>query len=175
MACLDKCKRYRNGVVVAKGRQAHFRRWVWLFISSSFLHEVASIHLHELRAFVDSSDHITFPPNSSLPSHFLRWRPPVQDSYTISPPDHPGTLRLRPSRLNLTALDGNYAGPEGQTFVGRRQSHTLFSFGADLEFNPQKEEEEAGISAFLTQEVTHESAVAYVIRWTYEGLGQVRS
>lgn len=60
-------------------------------------------------------------------------------------------LRIEPSTLNLTALNGNYAGPAGQAFVGRRQSHTLFSFRVDLDFTPTQRDEEAGVSAFLTQ------------------------
>jgi Beta xylosidase C-terminal Concanavalin A-like domain len=58
---------------------------------------------------------------------------------------------VKPSRLNLTAENGNYAGPEGQSFVGRRQQDTLFTFSVNLEFTPQMLEEEAGITAFLTQ------------------------
>jgi len=58
---------------------------------------------------------------------------------------------LTPSALNLTALNGNYAGPAGQTFIGRRQQDTLFTFTVDLEFNPTVVDEEAGVSTFLTQ------------------------
>lgn len=56
-----------------------------------------------------------------------------------------------PSKLNLTALNGNYAGPTGQAFVGRRQQDTLFSYSVDLDFAPKAIEEEAGVTAFLTQ------------------------
>jgi hypothetical protein len=70
---------------------------------------------------------------------------------TISPPSRPNHLRLNPSRLNLTALNGNYAGPEGQSFVARRQQHTLFAFSIDLAFFPSRADEEAGVTAFLTQ------------------------
>lgn len=48
-------------------------------------------------------------------------------------------------------MDGNYAGPVGQTFVGRRQQDTLFTFSVDLDFHPKSLEEEAGVSVFLTQ------------------------
>ncbi|KAK3897825.1 concanavalin A-like lectin/glucanase domain-containing protein, partial [Staphylotrichum tortipilum] len=84
-------------------------------------------------------------------SHLTHWRFPHAASYTPSPASHPHTLRLTPSRLNLTALNGNYAGPSGQTFVARRQQHTLFTFSATLDFTPEKEGEEAGVTAFLTQ------------------------
>jgi hypothetical protein len=81
------------------------------------------------------------------------WRFPDPKSYTVGPPERPNTLRLTPSRLNLTGPTGNYAGPEGQTFVGRRQQETLFTFDVDMQFSPGKKETEAeaGVSVFLTQ------------------------
>ncbi|KAM7188616.1 Non-reducing end alpha-L-arabinofuranosidase BoGH43B [Naviculisporaceae sp. PSN 640] len=113
---------------------------------------------------------------TSLPMHFTHWRYPPVDSetsnssearnfkskITISPPENPGTLRLKPSFFNLTAINGNYAGVKhdptsqegiggGQSFVGRRQQDTLFTFSVDLEFSPSVIEEEAGVSVFLTQ------------------------
>lgn len=96
-------------------------------------------------------DDIDFEPGSSLPIYFTHWRYPIESSYTISPDGHENTLRLTPSDLNLTALNGNYAGPGGQTFVGRRQQDTLFTYRVTLDFSPSVAEEEAGVSAFLTQ------------------------
>lgn len=110
----------------------------------------------------------------SLPPHFTYWRPPIKASYEIVPmpdADHVNsnttwkgraanlasskannTLRLLPSALNLTGLDGNYAGPSGQTFVSRRQQHTLFNFQVDVTYQPiTSREDEAGVSVFLTQ------------------------
>ncbi|TFK40481.1 arabinofuranosidase [Crucibulum laeve] len=101
--------------------------------------------------YVDDGDNIQFTPGSGIPSHFLYWRLPIESSYKVSPAQHPNTLRLKPSRLNLTALDGNFAGAEGQTFIGRRQSHSLFTYSVNMEFQPKLEEEEAGVSFFLTQ------------------------
>jgi hypothetical protein len=60
-------------------------------------------------------------------------------------------LQLTSSVLNLTGYDGNYAGPAGQTFLGRRQVDTLFTFSVDLSFAPQVLEEKAGVSVFLVQ------------------------
>lgn len=100
---------------------------------------------------ITEGDDIDFAPGSSLPAHFTYWRFPVPDSFAVSPPGHPNTLRLKPSVLNLTALNGNYAGPGGQTFVGRRQQDTLFTYSVNLDFSPSVEEEEAGVTVFLTQ------------------------
>lgn len=103
--------------------------------------------------FINEGDDLDFAPGSTLPAHFTYWRYPDPESYAISPEGHPHTLRLSPSSLNLTALDGNYAGPElgGQTFVGRRQQDTLFTYSVDLDYSPGSLGEEAGVTAFLTQ------------------------
>ncbi|KAI0138903.1 glycoside hydrolase family 43 protein [Hypoxylon sp. NC0597] len=100
---------------------------------------------------ITDGDAIDFAPGSALPAHFTYWRFPIPESYTVSPIGHPNTLRLNPSTLNLTGLNGNYAGPEGQTFVGRRQQDTLFTYSVNLDFSPTSLEEEAGVSVFLTQ------------------------
>ncbi|KAL2176196.1 glycoside hydrolase family 43 protein [Thermothelomyces heterothallicus CBS 202.75] len=102
--------------------------------------------------YVNSADpeHLTFPRSASLPAHLTYWRYPNPSSYTPSPPGHPNTLRLTPSRLNLTALNGNYAGGD-QTFVSRRQQHTLFAYSVTLDYAPRTAGEEAGVTAFLTQ------------------------
>lgn len=98
-----------------------------------------------------SDDKIDFAPGSSLPGHFTYWRFPIEENYQVSPPGHPNNLALIPSKLNLTAYNGNYAGPSGQTFVSRRQEHTLFTYSATLDFSPEIIEEEAGVTVFLTQ------------------------
>lgn len=101
--------------------------------------------------FINEGDDIDFAPGSDIPAHFTYWRFPNTSSFAISPEDHPYTFRLLPSTLNLTALDGNYAGPQGQTFVGRRQQDTLFTYRVTLDYSPTALEEEAGVTAFLTQ------------------------
>ncbi|KAI1100636.1 glycoside hydrolase family 43 protein [Jackrogersella minutella] len=101
--------------------------------------------------FVTDGDAFDFEPGSVLPAHFTYWRFPIPESYVVSPPDHSNTLMLRPSKLNLTGMNGNYAGPDGQTFVGRRQQDTLFTYSVNIDFSPTSLEEEAGVSVFLTQ------------------------
>jgi len=98
---------------------------------------------------------------SPLPIHFTHWRYPHNSSYILSPPEKPNTLKLNPSFLNLTALNGNYAGAlagppgggggGGQTFISRRQQDTLFTFRIDASFSLDAAESEVGVSAFLTQ------------------------
>lgn len=101
--------------------------------------------------FINEGDAIDFAPGSSIPAHFTYWRFPNESSFTISPEGHPNTLQLLPSALNLTGLNGNYAGPDGQTFIGRRQQDTLFTYRVTLDYSPTSLNEEAGVTAFLTQ------------------------
>ncbi|KAI5372764.1 hypothetical protein J4E82_008551 [Alternaria postmessia] len=102
--------------------------------------------------FVDEGDNnIKFRPNTSIPPHFVYWRPPITENYAISPPGHINSLRLKPSSLNLTGIDGNSPGPGSQTFISRRQVDTLFNFAFDLDYTPSAHNEEAGITLFLTQ------------------------
>lgn len=117
---------------------------------------------HRRRWVSDREDDIDFAPNSEFPPHFQFWRYPNEEYFEISPEDHPNTLRINPSKINLTALNGNYAGPGGQAFVGRKQQDTLFTYSVDLDFAPEEEEEEAGITAFLTQNHHLDLGVVYL-------------
>lgn len=85
-----------------------------------------------------------------MPPYFLHWRIPVKENYVVSPEGHEGYLALKPSKLNLTGIDGNSA-IGGQTFVGRRQVDTLFNYSVTLDYNPKTAQEEAGVTVFLTQ------------------------
>jgi hypothetical protein len=76
------------------------------------------------------------------------WRIP-RDCYAISDAGHPNTLALTPSSLNLTGYDGNDA-PTGQTFIAVRQRDTLFTYTVNVDFAPQVEGEEVGVSTFLS-------------------------
>lgn len=116
----------------------------------SFLCAVTVLTVHSALV-TEGDDRLRFPPGTSLPPHFVHWRPPVGDSYTISPKGHEDWLRLKPSWLNLTGLDGNAGGPGGQTFVGRRQVDTFFTYTVDVTYSPKAINEEAGITLFLTQ------------------------
>lgn len=105
--------------------------------------------------FNGDPDDIEFPPNSTIPSHFIVNRYPSVSFFEVSPPGHLNKLQVTPSPTNLTGiLDGSsptLSGQEGQAFIGRLQEHTLFTFSVDLLFDPQGPGQEAGITAFLTQ------------------------
>jgi hypothetical protein len=149
MAHIQRSCRGRNaGLAVA----SKYPEAPWEWVSE------ASPHIFVCKTDTDCSKYVTegdvnlqFAPGSKIPSHFVHWRFPFGDSYTISPKGHPNTLRLKPSKLNLTAIDGNAGGPGGQTFVGRRQVDTLFTYSVDIDYTPQTLDEEAGVTLFLTQ------------------------
>ncbi|KAI7262877.1 glycoside hydrolase family 43 protein, partial [Hortaea werneckii] len=102
---------------------------------------------------LNTPDHLTFPPNSPLPPHLIHWRIPIRENYQVSAPNHPNALQLTASVLNLTGYDGaTTLHPQGQTFLSRRQVDTFFTFAANLDISDLgREEDEAGISVFLTQ------------------------
>ncbi|KAI0445773.1 xylosidase : arabinofuranosidase [Xylaria telfairii] len=101
--------------------------------------------------FVDDGDSLDFAPGSELPKQFLTWRPQPKSLFTVSPSGHPNTLRIAPSRANLTG-DGSFiAGNDSQAFISRLQSATFFNFSVEITFQPRHKDEEAGVSVFLTQ------------------------
>jgi hypothetical protein len=121
----------------------------------AFVHLPASIR-------VGSDDVIDFETGSSLPLHLFHWRLPVAKSYEISPPEHPGTLRLRSSRLNLTGFDGDSTRGWGQTFLARKQAHTRFRFSVDINWAKDltSEDSEVGVSVLQDQSQHFDISVA---------------
>jgi hypothetical protein len=102
-------------------------------------------------AFVNEPDKIDFAPGTSLPPHFVHWRFPNPEDFVVSPRERPHTLRLTPSKGNLTASPPEIPFTDPMTLVMRRQTDSLFTFQADISFDPQHEEQESGVTLFLTQ------------------------
>lgn len=103
-------------------------------------------------AFVTDEDIVDFHQESPLPRHFITWRPQKSSVFDISPPGHPNTLRILPSRTSLGGF--GIFGPnhvDGPSFIGRKQTSTLFNYSVDVSFQPVELEEEAGVTVFLTQ------------------------
>ena len=65
---------------------------------------------------------------------------PKADHYSLN--DRPGYLRLSGNKSTISQ-------GEHITFVGRRQQHHNFSATTSLEFEPQNDNEEAGLSVFM--------------------------
>ncbi|KAK0388975.1 hypothetical protein NLU13_2552 [Sarocladium strictum] len=87
--------------------------------------------------------------DARIPAHFMHWRVPREGSFTTTPRG----LRVVPSRANLTGQieHDNLSGRRGLSFVGRRQTDTIFRFSVDLTFDPDDANQEAGVTMFLTQ------------------------
>ncbi|KAF5010230.1 hypothetical protein FDECE_3589 [Fusarium decemcellulare] len=101
--------------------------------------------------WINEPDRVDFRPGSSLPKHFSFWRPPKTSLFEVSPRGHANSLRISPSRVNLTADDDFDTKEDGLAFVFRKQSSTIFSYSVDVSFEPKVADEEAGITVFLTQ------------------------
>lgn len=101
--------------------------------------------------FVQEPDDVDFVPESSIPGHFVYWRFPNADDFTVSPPGHPHTLRLAASTGNLSADPPEINVTDPMTLVMRRQTDSLFTYNVDVSFEPEKEEQESGVTLFLTQ------------------------
>jgi beta-xylosidase len=99
--------------------------------------------------FLGDPDVVDFEKGSVLPRNFLHWRFPQEGAFVISPEEKVGTLKLIPSAYNLTAFP-DFLG--NLTLVVRKQTHTLFDYSVDMEFTPRSEQEEAGVTVFLTQQ-----------------------
>jgi hypothetical protein len=99
-----------------------------------------------------TNDTLDFAPGTSLPPHFFHWRLPITKNYAISPPSHPNTLMLRSSVQNLTAYDADSTRGLGQTFVARRQAHSLFRYTIDVDHTTlTRPENEVGATALMDQ------------------------
>lgn len=85
----------------------------------------------------------------AIPKHFVYWRVPRAGAVT---PTAQG-LQVVPSRSNLTGQMSpiELTGQAGLSFVGRRQTDTLFNFSVDVTLAPGTQDTEAGATVFLTQ------------------------
>lgn len=102
--------------------------------------------------FVEDDDEFEFRSDSSVPAHFLYWRIPRNDSFSMTDQG----LRINPTRNNLTGIplstdEIELSGQRGLAFIGRRQTHTLFDFNVDVSFAPEQVNQETGVSVFRTQ------------------------
>ncbi|KAJ7019238.1 xylosidase : arabinofuranosidase [Mycena alexandri] len=80
----------------------------------------------------------------AIPSNLLFWRWPDANSFTVSSPGHPNTLRIRPSPDISSGINPI-------SLITRLQTDTLFEFSIDVSFEPTDLNEEAGATVFLTQ------------------------
>lgn len=77
-------------------------------------------------------------------------RNPTIENYSLA--ERPGFLRLKGSSISLNEWDS-------PAFVGRRQEDFNFKASCRLDFHPQAENEEAGITVFMTNEYHYDLSV----------------
>ncbi|KAI0540505.1 glycosyl hydrolase [Xylaria digitata] len=102
--------------------------------------------------FNSDDDVYDFKKGARIPSNLVYWRVPRLGTFSTTERG----LRIIPSRNNLTGTPFSDTTPEltgqaGLSFIGRRQTHTLFTFSVDLSFAPTAPGQEAGVTVFLTQ------------------------
>ncbi|SPO00286.1 related to xylosidase/arabinosidase [Cephalotrichum gorgonifer] len=102
--------------------------------------------------FNSDPDKYDFAKGSPIPRNLVYWRVPGEETFSVTSRG----LQVVPTRSNLTGNWGEsgsnvLSGKEGLAFIGRRQTHTLFTFTVDLTFDPKQEGQEAGVTMFLTQ------------------------
>ncbi|KAF2793458.1 glycoside hydrolase family 43 protein, partial [Melanomma pulvis-pyrius CBS 109.77] len=102
---------------------------------------------------VDADDEVNFDPGCPIPPHFLYWRIPLTRNYKVSPKRHRNSLALRSSMLNLTGYDGDSSLGRGQTFISRRQAHSLFKFNVEIDWQEslKRDSEEVGVAIMQDQ------------------------
>jgi beta-xylosidase len=89
---------------------------------------------------------------AEIPQNLVYWRVPIEGNFATTD----NGLRIVPSRNNVTGTPGSTATPEltgqyGLSFIGRRQTDSLFEFSVDVEQEQTQIGQEAGATIFLTQ------------------------
>ncbi|KAI2620290.1 glycoside hydrolase family 43 protein [Hypomontagnella submonticulosa] len=102
--------------------------------------------------FNSDPDVYDFAEGTAIPRNLVYWRVPRAGAFSTTK----NGLLVVPSRNNLTGTPFSTTTPEltgqqGLSFIGRRQTDTLFRFSVDLTFAPQHANQEAGVTVFLTQ------------------------
>ncbi|KAL7623415.1 hypothetical protein AAE478_007097 [Parahypoxylon ruwenzoriense] len=103
--------------------------------------------------FNSDGDEYDFEAGTAIPRNLVHWRVPREGAFSVAPG---GGLQIVPSRNNLTGTPFSSTTPElsgqrGLSFIGRRQTDSLFTYSVDLAFAPQQVDQEAGVTVFLTQ------------------------
>ena len=94
-----------------------------------------------------------FKSGQPIPRNLIYWRVPRDGTITATD----NGLQLVPVRNDLAGSpNGSQNGATTAiTFIGRRQTNSLFTYSVDLTFSPKANNQEAGVTAFLTQEANY--------------------
>jgi beta-xylosidase len=109
--------------------------------------------------FNSDPDVYDFPLGEPIPRNLVYWRVPRDGAFTVTEKG----LQVVLGRNDLAGSKGGTEyGARAISFIGRRQTHSLFTFSVDLSFAPRKAGQEAGVTAFLTQEANIQLGVVIV-------------
>ena len=98
--------------------------------------------------FNTDPDEYDFPVGEPIPRNLVYWRVPRDGAFTVTGKG----LQVVLGRNDISGSPGgSQNGARAISFIGRRQTHSLFTFSVDLSFDPQAANQEAGVVAFLTQ------------------------
>jgi beta-xylosidase len=87
-------------------------------------------------------------PGKAIPRNLVYWRVPREGVFSVTKKG----LQVVLGRNRLDGEPGNTEpASKAVSFIGRRQTHSLFTYSVDLDFEPKRDGEEAGVTAFLTQ------------------------
>jgi beta-xylosidase len=116
------------------------------------------------------------PGGGAIPRNLVYWRVPREGAFTAT--EKKGLQVV----LGRNRLDGLPGGPEPAakaiSFIGRRQTDSLFTFSVDLDFEPKADGQEAGVTAFLTQHANIQLGVVLVeekLNFRFNVSGQVET
>ena len=100
--------------------------------------------------FVSDPDVYDFKTNTTIPKNLIYWRVPRKGAFKTTD----AGLQITPSRSNLTGVPFGLvelSGQRGLSFIGRRQTDTLFTYSVDVTTDFHNTDAEAGVTIFLTQ------------------------
>lgn len=110
--------------------------------------------------FNSDPDVYDFPKGQAIPRNLVYWRVPRDGAFTVT--DKGLQVVLARNDLAGTAGGNQNGAARAISFIGRRQTHSLFTFSVDLSFTPKAANQEAGVVAFLTQSANIQLGVVLI-------------
>lgn len=109
--------------------------------------------------FNSDPDVYDFPVGEPLPRNLVYWRVPRPGAFKATAKG----LQVVLGRNDLVGrYDSNQMGSRAISFIGRRQTDSLFQFSVDLSLDYNAQNQEAGVVAFLTQDANIKLGVVLV-------------
>lgn len=125
--------------------------------------------------FNSDPDVYDFPVREPIPRNLVHWRVPLAGAFNVTDKG----LQVVLGRNSLAGSPGGtQSGSRAISFIGRRQTHSLFTFSVDLSFTPQAANQEAGVVAFLTQAANTQLGVVLIgsqLTFRFNASGQIKT